>query len=89
MALFAAPDSGGLEQLWITDGTGAGTTEVPVAGVSGGLDPSQFAPLGSLALFDATTGGSVSEWVTDGTGAGTSELSVPNSEAFSGGQLAG
>ena len=80
-AVFAAPDSGGFSRLWVTDGTGTGTTEVPVSGTPSGLNPSQFAALGTLALFDADTGSGVTEWVTDGTGPGTFALTVPGASA--------
>jgi ELWxxDGT repeat protein len=64
--------------LWVTDGTSSGTTEVAVAGASAnGLSPSHFTVLGGKALFagiDATNHSNL--WVTDGTSAGTSELMV-------------
>src|SRR5262249_30696269 len=43
----------GLEQLWVTDGTSAGTSEISVVNEnpSVGLDPSDFAALGSEVLF--------------------------------------
>ncbi|GAA0594179.1 hypothetical protein GCM10009416_35700 [Craurococcus roseus] len=74
-ALFGADDgSGGGVELWITDGTGAGTRLVEdlTTGPFGG-DPRSFLPLGDgRALFaagDAAFGRSL--WVSDGTAEGT------------------
>lgn len=74
-ALFGADDgSGGGVELWITDGTEAGTRLVEdlTTGPFGG-DPRSFLPLGDgRALFaadDATFGRSL--WVSDGTAEGT------------------
>jgi ELWxxDGT repeat protein len=82
--LFEGFDSAAKRNLWVTDGTVAGTSEVQVAGAyTGGLWSSgnpNFVVLGSKALFsgyDASARGNL--WVTDGTTAGTSELSVGGS----------
>jgi ELWxxDGT repeat protein len=92
--LFAGQDATGNPNLWITDGTSAGTKELAVAGAnSGGLFslnffPSGFSPgftvLGARALFEGYDAGGIDGlWVTDGTSAGTSELAVAGS--FAGG----
>ena len=90
--LFQGQDAAGHANLWVTDGTSAGTSELPVAGAnSGGLFdltffPSGFAPgftvLGTRALFEGyDASGLDGLWVTDGTSAGTSELTVAGSFA--------
>jgi ELWxxDGT repeat protein len=92
--LFAGQDATGNSNLWVTDGTGGGTSELAVAGANdGGLFdlnyfPAGFSPgftvLGKVALFagyDASGVASASLWVTDGTAAGTSELKVSGSYA--------
>jgi ELWxxDGT repeat protein len=90
--LFAGQDATGNSNLWVTDGTAGGTTELAVAGANpGGLFdlnhfPDGFSPgftvLGSVALFEGyDASGADSLWVTDGTAAGTSELSLPGGYA--------
>ena len=75
--LFQGLDSSGHLDLWVTDGTAAGTSELSVTGLvnPGGLggDP-YFTVFGSKVLFegDGTDGDNL--WVTNGTAAGTSEL---------------
>src|SRR5580704_2398297 len=92
--LFAGQDATGNPNLWVTDGTSAGTKELAVAGAnSGGLFslnffPSGFSPgftvLGTRALFEGYDASGIDGlWVTDGTSADTSELAVAGS--FSGG----
>ena len=80
--LFDGVDSSGHDNLWVTNGTAAGTSELNVAGASlsglfsGGFEP-EFTVLGSKGLFRATdSSGNINLWVTDSTAAGTSELSV-------------
>ena len=90
--LFAGQDATGNANLWVTDGTAGGTSELAVAGANaGGLFdlnyfPAGFSPgftvLGHVALFEGYDANGVdSLWVTDGTAAGTSELSVSGSYA--------
>lgn len=82
MALFEGYDASGVDGLWVTDGTAAGTTELKVSGsYAGGLFAKVSAPditvIGSTALFagkDAT--GYINLWITDGTAARTSELTA-------------
>src|SRR5207237_2173593 len=79
-ALFAGEDTSGNISLWTTDGTGAGTRELTVAGSYGqglffNVTAPDFTVLGNKVLFagqDAT--GKSNLWVTDGTAGGTSEL---------------
>jgi ELWxxDGT repeat protein len=91
-ALFAGQDASGNPNLWVTDGTSAGTSELAVAGAnSGGLFslnffPSGFSPgftvLGTRALFEGYDASGIDGlWVTDGTSAGTGELTVAGSLA--------
>ena len=64
--------------LWVTNGTGAGTSELTVGGAySGGLDPQDLTVFGNEVLFNGQTRAATQNlWVTNGTGAGTSELTV-------------
>ena len=77
--LFAGRDSSGLCELWVTNGTAAGTHEL--TGIAGaqtsgvGLDPSYFAVYNGEVLFTGyDASGKLGLWVTNGTGAGTHEL---------------
>ncbi len=86
--LFQGVDKKAYVNLWVTDGTSAGTEEVKVAGASpfGLFNPAtpQFAVFRGKVLFVGLDNrGSVGLWVTDGTSAGTSELKVAG--AYSGG----
>ena len=77
-ALFAGKDTNGHVNLWVTDGTSGGTSELTVAGIGSlGLEPSWFTVLGGKVLFSGwDTSGHRNLWVTDGTSAGTSELTI-------------
>lgn len=72
---FASDDTHG-DELWVTDGTRAGTSllldiEPGVAGSS----PANLRVVGDKAYFAASTTATGTElWVTDGTTAGTSQL---------------
>jgi ELWxxDGT repeat protein len=82
MLYFAAHDTPGVNQLWRSDGTAAGT--VKLASFSPGATKSSesfgfsgvgFAQLGSTIVFPADDGSHGQElWRTDGTTAGTSML---------------
>ncbi len=84
--LFRASDGSNGSELWITDGTSAGTTMLadinPGTFVSSGVtlgnssSPGYFNGLaGGRALFTATQAATGNElWVTDGTAAGTTQL---------------
>ena len=74
---FTAADANGKFGVWITDGTAAGTVELPgVRGQSIGV-PMAALPGGRLA-FIATDDNNISRvWITDGTAAGTAALPVP------------
>ena len=83
--LFDGFDASVDDNLWVTNGTGAGTSELTVAGAySGGLFPPYFTVFGNEVLFDGVDASDHNNlWVTNGTGAGTSELTVAG--AYSGG----
>ncbi len=67
--LFRALSDG---RIWTTDGTAAGTGEMPGLVNDWNL-ASRFCPLpGGLALFATTSGGNVKLWRSDGSAAGTS-----------------
>src|SRR5438445_688040 len=78
-ALLSAFDDTGLEGLWVTDGTAAGTHEmtgITGASTSGsGFEPFGFTNFRGEVLFDGTnSAGKQGLWVTDGTAAGTHEI---------------
>jgi ELWxxDGT repeat protein len=76
--LFTGDDANGLNNLWVTKGTGPGTSELSVAGAGPfGLSGYAFATFGSKVLFNGEDAKHHRElWITNGTAAGTSELSV-------------
>ena len=84
--LFAGNDSSGRNNLWVTDGTLAGTSELSATGADAtdGLFPRSLTLFGSEVLFSGLdTAQRAGLWVTNGTSAGTSELSVAHSQLFS------
>jgi len=97
VALFSGHDTNGNYDLWVTDGTAAGTYQL--TGISGAFadgmfsyqkNPFDFTPdftvLNGEVLFDGLDAtGTRGLWVTDGTAAGTHELvgiSNANSNEF-------
>ncbi|WP_369408267.1 beta strand repeat-containing protein [Reyranella humidisoli] len=75
--MFSANDGTHGTELWVTDGTTAGTSLVADirAGTNSGVPGSIFALGDGRALFSGNDGTTGSElWVTDGTAAGTSLL---------------
>jgi ELWxxDGT repeat protein len=90
--LFQGADTAAHNQLWVTDGTAAGTSELlPTGAYSGGLlanGYTYFSKLGGKVLFDGyDAAGNDGLWVTNGTTSGTSELSVAG--VYSGGIFQG
>ena len=84
--LFAGNDSSGRNNLWVTDGTLASTSELSATGADAtdGLFPRSLTLFGSEVLFSGLdTAQRTGLWVTNGTSAGTSELSVAHSQLFS------
>ena len=88
--LFVGEDVSGRDNLWVTDGTSAGTSELATVGASGlfnSIIDANFTVLGGQALFEGyDAGGKINLWITDGTFAGTSEVIVAG--AYSGGLFA-
>ncbi len=78
--LFQANDGTNGLELWITDGTTAGTTLVKNISATGDSSPTNFFSLGDgRALFSANNGTANFElWITNGTSAGTSLLKEIN-----------
>ena len=74
--LFNGYDASGHDNLWVTNGTAAGTSELSVAGAdSSGLTPRDLTAFGSEVLFNGyDASGHENLWVTNGTAAGTSEV---------------
>lgn len=81
--LLGGYDTNNHYNLWVSDGTAAGTSELQVAGTFPlGLIPQDMTPFGTKVLFNGDDqAGHNNLWVTDGTGAGTSELSVAGASA--------
>jgi autotransporter passenger strand-loop-strand repeat protein len=77
-AVFAGNDNHGKVNLWVTDGTSKGTSELSVAGASPfGLNPTNLAQAGNKVVFTGFDSNSIARmWSTDGTKAGTKEVSV-------------
>ena len=71
-------DNGGDEQLWATDGTADGTSEIATGG-AGGLQPTQLTVLSGTVVFagvDFTNKHGL--WATNGALGGTSEILSTN-----------
>ena len=80
-AAFTAKDASGTFGIWVTDGTAAGTIELPgLASASYGA-PMTALPDGRLAFIATNAAGVAGVWVTDGTAAGTTQLQVPGASA--------
>src|SRR5947207_2433544 len=85
--VFSGKDTSNRVNLWVTDGTSAGTSELTVTGVgSSGLLVSgtpDFTKLGGKVLFAGEDSNfRVNFWETDGTVAGTAELTIPGQYSF-------
>ena len=78
--LFVDTTKNGDGELWVTDGTTAGTTQIQVTGTASsflGYQNPDFTIIGGKALLVGDdNNGRASLWVTGGTSAGTSELSA-------------
>jgi len=81
--LFEAEDTSNKLGLWVTDGTSAGTSEIPVPdayfdGVFAGIASFTAAVIGNDVVFSGEN--SLEEpglWVTDGTASGNTEIVSP------------
>jgi ELWxxDGT repeat protein len=78
--LFAANDGVHGYELWHTDGTDAGTSQVAdINPGSSNSNPHGFVSFGGKIYFNATTAADGPElWVTDGTAAGTARVKDPS-----------
>jgi len=77
--LFNAFDAAGTRGLWVTDGTAAGTHEIPVNNAApAGLNPSDLTVIAPHeVLFNGVNAAGIRGlWETDGTTAGTHELLI-------------
>ncbi|MFN8250828.1 MAG: T9SS type A sorting domain-containing protein [Ferruginibacter sp.] len=79
---FGGYDATNGNELWVTDGTAAGTHIVlDIKPGSGNSSPQAFCKIGSDVFFTATAVGFERKlWKTDGTGAGT--VQIPVAEPF-------
>lgn len=81
MAAFTAKDASGQYGIWVTDGTAAGTVELPGVFSQPYGAPMTALPDGRLAFIASNAAGVAGVWVTDGTAAGTKPLQVPGASA--------
>ena len=84
--VFLGEDTSGLTQLWITDGTAAGTSQISSI-AKYGLNPQNFVSLGNgKVLFEgyhSVNSSAAQLWVTDGTTAGTVKVSSVDANTMS------
>jgi len=72
---FSAYDAAHGQELWVSDGTPAGTALVSDINPGGGSDPYSLVPFGAGVLFQANDGTHGQElWTSDGTAAGTAQV---------------
>ena len=83
--LLLADDGTNGAELWVTDGTGAGTTLFKdISAGAAGSFASAWVSVGTRAVFTAETAAEGNElWVSDGTAAGTTLLADLNAGAAS------
>jgi ELWxxDGT repeat protein len=83
IALFEGEDSSGRIDLWTTNGTLSGTSELTAAALFGPYP--DFTIIGDRAVFVGFNTSDVAElWVTDGTLAGTSALTISGADTLIG-----
>lgn len=74
-AMFVLSDGKTGREIWVTDGTKAGTTQLKDINPAGDSTPTPWTAVGGVAVFGANNGTAGQElWVSDGTGAGTALL---------------
>src|SRR5277367_4534199 len=85
--LFEGDDKNEFPNLWVTNGTAAGTTELTVPNATadglflGVIDP-DFTVFGSKAVFiGQDDNGQINLWFTNGMNGGTSELNANNEDS--------
>jgi ELWxxDGT repeat protein len=83
---FSGINASGAQQLWVSDGTAAGTYEV--AGIAGAnassFEPAHFVVFDGHLMFSARdTTGYDGLWISDGTSSGTYELGTPGPTGIS------
>jgi ELWxxDGT repeat protein len=89
--LFSGFSTGGLDELWVSDGTADGTHALNISGESAhGLTPVGMTLFNNEVLFTGTDGvGMRGLWVSDGTALGTHELTGINNVENNGGPFSG
>jgi ELWxxDGT repeat protein len=76
---------GGGRELWISDGTAAGTTLLKDINTNAS-DPLNFVAINGNVLFTATDDNNGNElWITDGTTVGTQLVNIPDTRTYDGG----
>ena len=75
---FAATTAAHGRELWMTDGTAAGTHEVADINATGDSDPTQLTAMDNKVFFFADDGTGSALWKSDGTSAGTKRLGGPS-----------
>lgn len=75
-AVFNGVDAGNQCGLWISNGTGGGTSEIdPTGDSASGLDPQFMTAFGNRIIFNGVDyGGHLSLWISDGSVGGTFEI---------------
>jgi ELWxxDGT repeat protein len=74
-AYFAATTASHGRELWTTDGTAGGTSELKDINPTGNSDPTSLTVVGNRLFFIASDGATSKLWVTNGTLGGTIPLS--------------
>jgi ELWxxDGT repeat protein len=75
---FAATTAAHGRELWVSDGSKAGTYEVADINPAGDSDPRQLTAMGNRVFFFADDGSGWALWRSDGTAAGTRRLGGPS-----------
>ena len=90
VVFFRGTSPGSSSDLWVSDGTAAGTFAVGgaknagVAGTVGGLAPFTITPFGGGVLFASHNSNRFGLWFSDGTAAGTHEIAGAQNSSVAG-----